>query len=274
MKNFRDKKVVITGAGSGIGQATAIEFAARGADLVVSDINEEGLAKTIIAIEAKGGRALGHLADVSQPNEVESLINKAIETGGRIDILMNNAGVAVAGEIRHLALKDWQRVVAINLWGPIYGVHHALPHMIKQNSGHIINVSSAAGMLAGPGLSAYSTSKFGIVGFTEVLRNEISRYGIGVTLVCPGFVRTNIFSSLEVRGMKNDDEARKVPPFMGISKESCARNIVHAVEKNKFLIIPGPEMKVLYGVKRFAPDFISNNFSKLLALYFKRLSIE
>jgi len=273
MGNLKDKIAVITGAASGIGQATAVEFADKGANLVVSDVNEAGLAETVRAIEAKGRRAVVVKADVSRPEQVEAMIRKAVDTFGRIDLLMNNAGVGLSGEMRHLSLTDWEWIVGINLWGPIYGIHFALPHMMKQRSGHIVNVASAAGLIASPGMSAYTTTKFGIVGLSEVLRNELARFGIGVTVVCPGFVRTSIFNTTQLRGVKDEKEARAVPPWLGISKETCAKDIRKAVEKNKFLIIPGPEMKVVYCFKRFAP-FMYQGFNKMMGKHIERISVD
>lgn len=273
MGNLKDKIAVITGAASGIGQATAVEFADKGTDLVVSDVNEAGLAETVRAIEAKGRRAVAVKADVSRPEQVEAMIRKAVDTFGRIDLLMNNAGVGLSGEMRHLSLKDWEWIVGINLWGPVYGIHFALPHMMRQKSGHIVNVASAAGLIASPGMSAYTTTKFGIVGLSEVLRNELARFGIGVTVVCPGFVRTSIFNTTQLRGVKDDKEARAVPPWLGISKEACAKDIRKAVEKDKFLIIPGPEMKVVYCFKRFAP-FLYQGFNKMMGKHIERISVD
>jgi len=273
MRNLKDKIAVVTGAASGIGQATAVEFADKGADLVVSDINEAGLAETVSAIEAKGRKAVTLGVDVSKPEQVEGMINKTVDTFGRIDILMNNAGVGLSGEMRHLSLKDWEWIVGINLWGPIYGIHFALPHMVKQKSGHIVNVASSAGLIASPGMSAYTTTKFGIVGLSEVLRNEVARFGIGVTVVCPGFVRTNIFDATARRGFKEEAATKDLPSWLGITKETCAKNVLSAVQKNKFLIIPGPEMKVVYGFKRFAP-FLYHGFNKLMGKQIERWSVD
>jgi NAD(P)-dependent dehydrogenase (short-subunit alcohol dehydrogenase family) len=273
MKDLKNKIAVVTGAASGIGQATATEFADKGADVVVSDINEAGLADTVRTIEAKGRRAVAVRTDVSKPEQVEAMIRKALDTFGRIDILMNNAGVGLTGEMRHLSLQDWDWIVGINLWGPIYGVHFALPHMVKQKSGHIVNVASSAGLIASPCMSAYTTTKFGIVGLSEVLRNELARFGIGVTVVCPGFVRTNIFDTVETRGLQGVPGSKDLPSWLGISKETCARDIRKAVEKNKFLIIPGPEMKVVYSFKRFAP-FLYHGFNKMIGKRFERMSVD
>jgi len=271
MKELKDKIAVVTGAASGIGQATAVEFAAKGADVVVSDVNESGLAETVSAIEAKGRRAVALGVDVSKPEQVEGMINKAIDTFGRIDVLMNNAGVGLSGEMRHLSLQDWEWIMGINLWGPIYGIHFSLPHLVKQKSGHIVNVASSAGLIASSCMSAYTTTKFGLVGLSEVLRNELARFGIGVTVVCPGFVRTNIFDTTELRGMKDAPGGDDLPSWLGISKEACAKNILRAVEKNKFLIIPGPEMKVVYSFKRFAP-FLYRGVTKRIGKQFERMS--
>jgi NAD(P)-dependent dehydrogenase (short-subunit alcohol dehydrogenase family) len=273
MRSLTDKIAVVTGAASGIGQATAIEFADKGADVVVSDVNEPGLVETVSAIEAKGRRAVALGVDVSKPEQVEGMINKAIETFGKIDVLMNNAGVGLSGEMRHLSLKDWEWIMGINLWGPIYGIHFALPHMVKQRSGHIVNVASSAGLIASSCMSAYTTTKFGVVGLSEVLRNELVRFGIGVTVVCPGFVRTNIFDATEARGMKDVPGGDDLPSWLGISKEACAKNILKAVQRNKFLIIPGPEMKVVYSFKRFAP-FLYRGVTKMIGKQFERMSVD
>ena len=273
MKKLKDKIVVVTGAASGIGQATAVEFAANGADVLISDVNEAGLAETVSAVEEKGRRAVAVRTDVSKREEVEGMINKAIDAFGRIDILMNNAGVGLSGEMRHLSLQDWEWIMGVNLWGPIYGIHFALPHLLKQRSGHIVNVASSAGLIASSCMSAYTTTKFGLVGLSEVLRNELGRFGIGVTVVCPGFVRTNIFDVTEVRGMKDAPRGDDLPSWLGISKEACAKNILRAVQRNKFLIIPGPEMKVVYGFKRFAP-FLYRGVTKMIGKQFERMSVD
>lgn len=273
MRDLKDKVAVVTGAASGIGRATAVEFADKGADLVVSDLNEAGLAETAAAVEGKGRKAVAVGVDVSRPEQVEGMIQKAIDAFGRIDILMNNAGVGLSGEMRFLSLKDWEWIVGINLWGPVYGIHFTLPHMINQGSGHIVNVSSSAGLIASPGMSAYTTTKFGLVGLSEVLRNELARFGIGVTVVCPGFVRTNIFDATELRGMKDEAEVKKLPSWLGISKEDCAKDIVKAVRKNRFLIIPGPEMKIIYGFKRYAP-FLYDGFNKMMGKKIEQWSVD
>jgi NAD(P)-dependent dehydrogenase (short-subunit alcohol dehydrogenase family) len=273
MKDLRDKVVMVTGAASGIGKATAVEFARCGADLAVSDLNQTGLADTVAAVEALGRKAVASRTDVSRPDEVERLVNGTVAEFGRIDIIMNNAGIALSGEMRHLSLQDWERIVSINLWGPIYGVHFALPHLMHQRGGHIVNVSSSAGLVASPGMSAYTTTKFGVVGLSEVLRSELAPYGIGVTVVCPGFVRTNIFQTSEVRGVKDPEAAKKIPSWLGIPVEACARDIVKAVRRNKFLIIPGPEMKFFYGCKRFVPP-LYQGINKLLGYHIRRISKE
>jgi len=271
MKDLAGKVAVVTGAASGIGRATALAFAAGGSDVLVSDINEVGLGDVEASIRNLGRKVAAVRTDVSKAGDVEAMIQKALSEFGRIDILMNNAGIGLTGEMRFLSLEDWQRIVGINLWGPIYGIHFALPHMIRQRSGHIVNVASSAGLIASPGMSAYSTTKFGIVGLSEVLRTELARFGIGVTVVCPGFVRTNIFQTTVIRGAKDPEEARKLPSWLGIPPEACARDIVGAVRKNRFLIIPGPEMKVVYAFKRFAPPFY-RGFIRLMARRIREIS--
>ncbi len=270
MRNLKDKVVLITGAASGIGQASAIRFARSGADVVVSDVNEVGLEHTVKAIEATGRRGMGIIADVSDAEQVKDMIDQTIDKFGQVDVMMNNAGVGMGGEMRDMELKDWEWIVNINLWGPIYGVHYVLPHMIERGQGHIVNVASASGLVASPGLTAYTTTKYGIVGLSEVLRNEIAKYGIGVSVICPGFVRTNIFGSMRYKGWKEEEQIRDIPWFAGISPDTCAKHVVKVVKKNRFMCLLTPEMKLLYSMKKYSPP-IYNGIARLQAMNLSRV---
>ncbi len=250
MKNLRHKVALVTGAASGIGRATSLRFAQEQADLVIADVNEEGLRDTAKQIRALGRKALSVRTDISQRDDVEKLCLQAMDEYGGVDILMNNAGVALYAEIIDTDLSDWEWVIGINLWGAIYALHYLLPQMLERGSGHIINIASWVGLLGQPANGAYAVSKFGIVGLSEVLRAELERTGVGVTLVCPGVVQTNIFDSVKLKGFK--DTVREMPDYIGITPERAAGKIVRAVKKNQAMVLTDIA-KVAHALRRLSP---------------------
>lgn len=250
MKNLRDKVALVTGAASGIGRATSLKFAQEQADLVIADVNEEGLRDTAEQIKTMGRRALPVRTDISRREEVEKLCLQAIEEYGVVDILINNAGVALYAEVIDTDLSDWEWILGVNLWGAIYAQHYLLPQMVERRSGHIVNIASWVGLLGQPANGAYAVSKFGITGLSEVLRAELERYGIGVTLVCPGVVKTNIFDSVKLKGFK--DTVREMPDYIGITPEQAAGKIVRAVKKNQALVLTDIA-KVAHALRRLSP---------------------
>jgi meso-butanediol dehydrogenase / (S,S)-butanediol dehydrogenase / diacetyl reductase len=198
MKRNRDgrlegKVAVITGAADGIGRATAVLFAREGAKLVIADINEKGLEETITLVKDEQGSVVGKKADVSLENDVEELINLAVKTYGRIDIVCNNAGIT--GQFLGLDQEngdDWQKVYAVNVLGAVYGVKHAAKYMREQKSGAIVNTASVAGIRAGAGLNAYSASKAAVINFTKTAACDLGGYNIRVNAVCPGLIETGM----------------------------------------------------------------------------------
>jgi len=270
MKDLRGKNAVVTGAASGIGRATVVEMAREGMNVVIADIHEAGMEETAARARAQGVKAVAKKTDVSKKEQVKALIDFAIEELGGIDIMMNNAGVASLSEMRDLSLEeDWEWVVGINLWGPIYGCHYVLPHMIQRGSGHIVNVSSAAGIFTIPGGAAYSATKFAVVGMSEVLRSEVARLGIGVTCVCPGIVKTPIAEAIKTRGLKEIDLS-KVLRYWGQKPQKTAENILHGIRKNKRLLLPTIDAKIVWFLKRFFPG-LSAALGLLAARNFERL---
>lgn len=256
MKDFRDKVVLVTGAASGIGRATAMEFAREGANLVIADVDEPGLESIAAEVRSLGRKALPVKTDVSHRDEVETLCKRALQEFGKVDVLMNNAGVGMACEIKDTDLSDWEWIVGINLWGPIYTLFYLLPHMVERKSGHIINVASGAGLIGLPASGAYTTTKFGVVGLTEVLRTEMERFHIGVTAVCPGVVRTPIFDRTKVKGFKQGITRlteMKGNPFRGVTPEEAAKKIIGAVKRNQAVLVFTAFATVLYNMKRISP---------------------
>ena len=179
IKDFRDKVVVITGAGSGIGRATALAFAGEGADLVLADIHNERLAEVAAAVSAKGARAITRHVDVADKTQVDAFAASVLSARGQVDILFNNAGVGVAGALVDTDIADYEWIFSVNYWGVLYGIKAFLPHMIGRRYGHVVNTASAAGLCALPNMSAYCSTKFAVVGLSETLRAEVRRYGIG-----------------------------------------------------------------------------------------------
>jgi len=249
---FEDKVVVITGAGSGIGRATAQAFARAGARLHLADIDEERAREAAAAAAVLGARAEAHRLDCTRADEVEALAAAIEKSDGRVDVLHNNAGVCTGGAVEELSLDDWRWTLDVNLWGVIHGVHAFLPGMIAQGSGHIVNTASMAGLLPFPFVAPYVASKFAVVGLTEALGTELARHRIGVTLVCPGAVRTNVLADGRVQ-LPGDWRERFVSLMARYAPkpERVGKQIDDAVRRKQALVIPGAAgMKPLWLLKR------------------------
>src|SRR5439155_5158787 len=189
---LESRVALVTGGASGIGRALCEKLAADGASVVVSDINVAGAEDVAAAIRQRGGRTEAAQLDVSLAPEVDKLVNVVAATHGRLDYMFNNAAVAVVGELRDGNIEDFRRVVDVNLFGVVHGTMAAYRVMLRQGFGHIINVSSVTGFMPGPILSAYSTTKWAIIGFSLGLRAEASELGVKVSVACPGLVQTSI----------------------------------------------------------------------------------
>ena len=272
MKDFRDKSVLVTGAASGIGRATALAFAAEGANLIIADINEEGLKSTAKEIERLGRRAICVRTDVSKPEDVAALAQVSIKEGGGVDVLMNNAGVGLGALIRDMDPADWEWIMGINLWGAIYMIYHLLPQMIERGSGHIINLASGAGLVALPVLGAYSTTKFALVGLSGALRAELAHHNIGVSVVCPGVIRTPIFQTGKVKGLSL--EVKEVPGWIGITPEKAAKAIIKGVKRNQARIIITPLMKIMAIVNSLLPGLVRAVNSRMARRIEKELRVK
>ena len=196
MKDFGGKTAVVTGAGSGIGRAMALALAARGANVVLADIAEDTLEAACSEVEALGAQALGVVTDVTERASVEALADAAWDRFGGVHILHNNAGVMVRAPMLEADEKDWEWILAVNLWGVIHGVQAFVPRMLEAGEeGHIINTASEAGHFAGDLYGVYNTSKFAVVGLTESLARELRNTRLGVSMLCPGQVETGIFTN-------------------------------------------------------------------------------
>lgn len=233
MEVLEQRVAVVTGAASGIGKAVAVALAAESMQVVLADIEQPPLEDTLNEIQLAGGVAVSQHCDVSDWTSVEALRAHCEATFGSPDVVVNNAGVAGGGSIAGLDLKAWEWMLAVNLWGVIYGVKAFLPAMIERGSGHVVNTGSIAGHLAATGMAAYNTSKHAVVGFSETLQQEMleANTGVGVTCLCPGFVATNIINSERNRqeryravglALKPDSSEDSVSSSLGDANEAIA----------------------------------------------------
>ncbi len=240
--SFRDRKCFITGAASGIGRATALAAAAEGAELFLTDINAAALAETAAEIRAAGGKvtALGAL-DIADHAAVKNFAETILQEHGAPDVVMNIAGISIWGRVDQLELKHWRQCLEINLMGPIHVIDSLVPAMMQSGrGGHLVNVSSAAGLFGLPWHAAYSASKFGLRGISEVLRYDLKRYGIKVHLVCPGGVDTGLVQTIQIAGIdKNDAEIKALTGRFqkhAVSPAQAAAAILKGVKQGRYLI--------------------------------------
>lgn len=252
------KTVLVTGAASGIGLETALAFARRGADLVICDVDEVGLAAAVERIEKLGRSVLASRVDVSNADEMKAFAEEVHQRVEAVDILMNNAGVAIGGPFLSTSLTDWNWILGINTLGVVHGCHFFIPNMVKRaKGGHVINVSSAAGYSASSVLAAYNATKFSVLGLSEALWEELHPHSIGVTAVCPGLIDTPITRNARLVGEMDKPEKREemVQGYQrrGYTPERVAQNILKAVEKNRLVAPISPEAWGLYYLKRWAP---------------------
>ena len=234
MRIGRETRAVVTGAGSGLGRALAKALAARGAAVVVSDVRAESARTTADEIRGAGGVAHVVVCDVTRASEVAELAMEAARVAGEIDLLVNNAGIGAGGQIGTAPLETWQRTVDVNLWGVIHGCHYFVPAMRARRRGHVLNVASAAAFGSAPSMGAYNVTKAAVVALSETLAAEAARDEVGVTVLCPGFFRTNIMA--DAVGVLSDDQRRFIDAEMARSKHdaaSVARVAIGAVEAGK-----------------------------------------
>lgn len=256
------KTALVTGSASGIGRATALALARRGASMILCDVNAAGLAETEQQIQAMGREVFARRVDVADREQMRSFAEAVHARVEAVDILMNNAGVALGAGLLDTTIEDWDWIVGINLWGVIHGCHYFVPRMVQRaRGGHVINVSSTAGFVAGEALLAYSTTKFAVLGLSEALRDELRRHGIGVTAVCPGVINTPITQSARLRGVQALPAVRDgmIAAFRrrNYPPERVADNILKAVQRNRCVAPISPEAWFGYLLKRLAPSAIA-----------------
>jgi len=255
---FEGKRCLVTGAASGIGRATALRLAAHGAELYLTDRNRDGLDRIVADARALGAQVPEHRTlDIADYDDVAAFAADIHAAHPSLDVVMNIAGVSAWGTVDRLTHEQWSKMVAINLMGPIHVIETFVPPMVAAGrGGHVVNVSSAAGLVALPWHAAYSASKYGLRGLSEVLRFDLARHHIGVSVVVPGAVQTPLIDTVEIAGVDREDPrvARWVGRFSGhaVSPERAAEKILAGVEKNRYLIYTSADIWALYAFKRLA----------------------
>ena len=255
---FDGKRCFLTGAASGIGRATALKLAAQGAELYLTDRDAEGLATTVADALALGAKVPEHRAlDISDYDAVTQFAADIHASHPAMDVVMNIAGVSAWGTVDRLTHEHWKSMIDINLMGPIHVIETFVPPMMAaRKGGHLVNVSSAAGLVALPWHAAYSASKYGLRGVSEVLRFDLARHRIGVSVVVPGAVKTPLVQTVQIAGVDRDHPrvAKWVDRFSGhaVSPEHAAAKILQGVARNRFLIYTSADIRALYLFKRLA----------------------
>jgi NAD(P)-dependent dehydrogenase (short-subunit alcohol dehydrogenase family) len=251
MTIYRDKVAIVTGAASGIGLALSEQLARQGALVTLADIEREPVEKAAERLASAGLSARSAVVDVADRDALTQLVESVVSKLGRLDFLLNNAGIGVGGEARDFAYTDWKRVIDVNLFGVIHGVAAAYPLMVRQGYGHIVNVGSLAGLIPLAGEISYVASKYAVVGLSHALRAEAADLGVRVSVVCPGKIETPIYDTSRV--INFDKEATLALWPRGITAERCAEIILRGVERNKATIVVTGFAKMLWAVQRLSP---------------------
>ncbi len=262
MKTLINQTAFLTGAASGIGRSLALGLAAEGCHLCLVDVNEEGLNSLSRELSATGVRVWTRACNLTDRDAVTATVNDAVAASGGIDLLINNAGVAYYGPTDLMTQEQWDWLMTINLLAPIQITQQLLPSLLQRPDPHIVNMCSISGLVAGGRFAAYHTSKFGLIGFTESLRAEYGRRGVGVTAICPGPVLTNLYAA--AAGGRPDKAVPNPPQWMCATPEKVAAVTLKAILRNRRQVLITPTAHLLFQLKRFAPwliDFM-NGFSR------------
>lgn len=250
---MKQQRIVITGGGSGLGRALALEYARAGWRVAVLDRDGDSARSVAAEVEGAGGKSLAFACDVTDGDAVGHA-SAAIRRGWRgLDLLVNNAGIAGSGTVVDTPEEDWRRIMEVNLFGVVTVCRAFVPAMIKTGAGHVVNIASAAGFVSAPGMAAYNVSKAAVISLSESLRVELAAHGIGVSVACPSFFRTNLLDdfkgSAESRAM-----ALRLMEKSPLKADDVARLIRRGVAKGEFMIVPHADAWRILLLKRLAPD--------------------
>ena len=262
-KKFPKKRVVITGAGSGLGRALAIEFAKRNWRIAIAEINDERAKEKAAMVKQEGGYPLTIHCDVTKPHDLENVLKVVGEEWKGIDILINNAGVAAAGWFERIPLEKWDWIISINLMSVIYGCRTFIRYFKESGTdGYIVNVASNGGIAALPEMVCYNTTKAAVISISETLKTELSGINVGVSVVCPTFFKTNLMDQFSSPDERQRELANTLFSNSTTTSEKVARHTMRSIEKNRFYVITQKDGRNMWRMKRYFPE-----------LYFKVLGV-
>jgi NAD(P)-dependent dehydrogenase (short-subunit alcohol dehydrogenase family) len=263
--SFKGRSVLITGGSRGLGLVLARELAAEGARLILLARDPTELARAEMDLAKRGADVLTIPCDIRNQHEVERTIQRVIEHYGRIDVLINNAGVVQVGPVEHMQLKDFEEALAVHAWGPLYTMLAAIPHMRRQGGGRIVNISSIGGLVAVPHLLPYSMSKFALVGLSDGMRAELAKDGIRVTTVCPGLMRTGSHMNAFVKGQHQREFAWFAIlsgfPAASTDVRRAARQIIEASRRGDAQLIITPQARLMALAEAFFPNLTAHGMA-------------
>ena len=256
-------RVVVTGAGSGLGRELALRYAQEGARLALADIQEEGLGETLRLVEAAGGSGFTRRCDVRDYSQLAALAQSCEEVMQGVDVLINNAGVASGGWFEELSLEDWEWQISINLMGVVKGCKAFVPMLLSQGSGRIINIASMAALMQAPGMSNYNVAKAGVVALSESLLCELQPRGVQINVVCPSFFQTNLLSSFRGPDSESRDDIAKLLESSPISAAEIADIIYRESNAGTFMILPHDKGREAWALKQAQPQLIYDEMTRL-----------
>ncbi|MEJ5187474.1 MAG: SDR family NAD(P)-dependent oxidoreductase [Candidatus Geothermincolales bacterium] len=244
---------VVTGAGSGLGRALSLSLASRGCRVGIADLDLSRAQETLSLVEERGGRGLALQVDVGDPESVRDMAERFYSEWGKVDLLVNNAGVVAVGHVGDIPLEDWHWQFDVNFWGVLYGCHYFIPRMKRQGKGYILNVASSAGLLNLLEMGPYNATKAAVVSLSETLRAELAPSGIGVTVLCPMFFNTRLLETMRYTDDFERQFAHAAFENARMSTEEVAERALRAVEKEKLYCIPQLSGRVYWAIKRATP---------------------
>lgn len=258
--HFQNRLALVTGAGSGIGRATALALGRQGARVVLCDRDTRALAETADCMASADAVAALEGVDVSDWQAMQGLAERVHDRLGPLDILVNNAGVGAAGDFLSTPIEDWHWVMGVNLMGVVHGCKAFGERMAEAGQGHIVNVASAAGFMAPPDMSAYAASKHAVMGLSESLRLEMAAHGIGVSVICPGVINTNIVANTRMHGQMAEAQGKLVKFYQrrNYGPERVAEAILDAIRHNRAVVPVSPEAWAMYAGKRLTPSLLDS----------------
>ena len=252
MTSTNGTRVFITGGASGLGRAMAEQWSQRGARVCIADVNEARGAETLAVLQ-RTGEADFVRCDVTRDEDLRGARQRLEERWGGVDVVVNNAGVALAGGIDEVSIDDWRWIIDINMLGVVRGCREFTPLFKKQKSGHFVNVASMAGLLDVPLMSGYNATKAAVVSISETLQNELAEHGIGVTVVCPSFFQTNLHETMRSQTPELVEMTKSLLARSAITAADVARETVDAVAAKRFYVLPHLEGRAAWRMKRYLP---------------------